>query len=164
MKTRALTASEAVARLVEIGYVVGMNSIKDNAFTLPFGETTFRYVNPRPNMFNPSILFWESTGVRYAVQVYEFNGNSNIFLYRYEGNCGIAIANYNKMKAAQKKEFMAMLESAERYSLPEPQRERDGWKDASYLDEKGVHHPAWYNSRGEYVTYKEWIEQGEPMN
>ena len=165
MKTRALTASEAVARLLEIGYVVGMNSIKDNDFTLPFGETTFQYVNPTPNSFNPSILFWESTGVRYAVRVYEdFKGNSNIFLCRYEGDCCIAIANYNKMKAAQKKEFMAMLESAERYSLPVPQRERDGWKDASYKDEAGVHHTAWYNSRGEYVTFKEWIEQGKPMN
>ena len=122
MKTRALTASEAVARLVEIGYVVGSNCIKDNAFTLPFGETTFRYVNPRPNMFNPSILAWDSTGVRYAVRVYEdCKGNSNIFLYRYEGDCGMPIADYNKMKAAEKKEFMAMLESAERYELQQPQ-------------------------------------------
>ena len=167
MKTRALTASEAVARLIELGYSLEGkgNCIKDNDYTLPLGETTFAYVNPEPNMFNPSILYWEMEGVYYRVCLHEDSrGNSNVTLLRFEGCNGICVANYNKMKAAQKKEFMAMLESAERYSLPVPQRERDGWKDASYLDEKGAHHTAWYNSRGEYVTFKEWIEQGKPMN
>ena len=167
MRTRALTASEAVARLIELGYDLEdkCNYIKDNDYTLPFGETTFEWVNPEPNCFNPSLLYWEMEGVYYKVCLLEDRlGNSNVTLIRFEGRNGICVANYNKMKAAQKKEFMAMLESADRYSLPAPQRERDGWKDASYTDEKGLHQTAWYNSRGEYVTLKEWIAQGKPMN
>lgn len=157
MRTRALTASEAVERLAEIGYKVGdglssMNCIKDNAYTLPYGATTFQYVNPTPNTFNPALLYWEQVGVRYSVWVYEdVNGNSNVYLFRWNGSNGCPIANYNKMKAAEKKAFIAMLETAERYTLPVPQRVRDGYRDASYKDENGVYHTAYYDPAGNYI-------------
>ena len=101
MRTRALTASEATARLISLGYFPNaLTTIKDNECTLPFGKS--------------------ENGVFYGVQVWEDNkGNSNIFLFRFIQNdvvgcsIGVPIANYNKMKAAEKKTFMQMLETAE---------------------------------------------------
>ena len=153
---KALTASEATAKLLTLGYSKDWNArnyIKDNDYTLPFGKTTFTYVNPRPNMFGPDILYWEAVGVRYNVEVYEDSkGRSNILLYRFEGDNGKAIANYNKMKAAEKKAFMEMLENATIIDFPAPQRERDGFRDASYKDENGVSHTAWYDRDGNFCT------------
>lgn len=100
MRTRALTASEATARLISLGYSQNAHTtIKDNEYTLPFGKS--------------------ENGVFYSVQVWEDNkGNSNVILYRYiPSKCGCSIgtpiANYNKMKAVEKKAFMQMLETAE---------------------------------------------------
>lgn len=103
MRTRALTASEATARLISLGYYQNAHTtIKDNEYTLPFGKS--------------------ENGVYYTIQVWEDGrGNSNIRLYRFapikacpDTAIGVPVANYNKMKASEKKAFIQMLESAER--------------------------------------------------
>ena len=159
MKTRALTASEATAKLIEMGYGKEWNQtnyIADNEFTLPFGKTNFTFANPRVNFFGPDMIMWDSVGVRYSVGILEDSkGNSNIFVYRWNGSCGTCIASYNKMKAAEKKAFMEMLENAVLIDWPEPQRTRDGFRDASYKDENGVHHTAFYAPDGKFVSFAE---------
>lgn len=103
MRTRALTASEATARLICLGYYQNAHTtIKDNEYTLTFGKS--------------------ENGIYYSVQVWEDGrGNSNIILYRFvpskacsDTAIGVPIANYNKMKASEKKAFMQMLETAEK--------------------------------------------------
>lgn len=155
---KALTASEAVARAIELGFEVGKsNWVKDNIFTQPYGPTTFKYVNPRPNIFNPALLFWERTGVRYYVYLTEQNGRSNIRLYRQDDdkNWGEEIANYNKMCAEARKLFMETLEGMERYECEFPRKVREGFRDASYKDENGVCITAWYDPEGNYCTFKD---------
>ena len=127
MKTRALTASEATARLFEIGFSKdSRNCIQDNDFTRPFGETNFTYANPRVNCFGPELIMWDMVGVRYSVEILEdYKGNSNVLLYRFNGHNGECIANYNKMKAAEKK------------------------------DERGVSHSAFYAPDGKFYTFAE---------
>ena len=159
MKTRALTASEATARLFEIGFGKDWNSrnfIQDNDFTRPFGETNFTYANPRVNSFGPELIMWDMVGVRYSVEIREdYKGNSNVLLYRFNGHNGECIANYNKMKAAEKKAFMEMLENAVLIDWPEPQTIRNGFRDASYKDERGVCHSAFYAPDGKFYTFAE---------
>ena len=100
MRTRALSASEATARLIGLGfYQNAQTTIKDNEYTLPYGKS--------------------ENGGFYSVEVWEDgNGRSNIVLYKFipsKTGCSIGtpIANYNKMKASEKKVFMQMLETAE---------------------------------------------------
>ena len=157
MKTRALTASEATAKLIEMGFRKGLdNSIQDNDYTRPFGETSFTYANPRVNSFGPEMIMWDMVGIRYSVEIFEdFKGNSNVLLYRFNGHNGTAIANYNKMKAAEKKAFMEMLENAVLIDWPEPQRTRNGFRDASYKDERNVRHTAFIAPDGKFVAFKE---------
>lgn len=159
MKTRALTASEATAKLIELGFSKNWDShdfIQDNDFTRPFGETTFTYTNPVPNCFGPDILSWDMVGVRYEIKVCEdYKGNSNVRLYRFEGHNGKCIADYNKMKASEKKAFMEMLENAVLIDWPEPQKTRNGFRDAKYKDEHGVTHLAFYAPDGTFVEFKD---------
>lgn len=151
MRTRALTASEANARLIELGFSIGLNTIQDNEYTLPFGTTTYTYANPSPNPFGPCHLYWESVGVKFSIGIEEdYKGNSNILLLMFNGCNGKAIANYNKMKAAEKKAFMEMAENAIRIEFPKPQALRDGFRDAKYMDEHGCYHTAFYDPFGNY--------------
>ena len=159
MKTRALTASEATARLIEIGFGKEWDShnfIQDNDYTRPYGETNFTYANPIVNRFGPEKLYWDMVGVRYSIIIREdYKGNSNVLLYRWEGSHGECIADYNKMKAAEKKAFMEMLENAVRIDWPKPQEIRDCFRDASYKDERGVCHTAFIANDGMLHTLAE---------
>lgn len=155
--TRALTASEATAKLFEMGFTNDWNKtnwIADNEFTLPFGKTNFTYANPRVNSFGPELISWDTVGVRYSVEILEDSkGNSNIFIYRWNNGTDSCIASYNKMKAAEKKSFMEMLEKAVLIDWPAPQTIRNGFRDASYKDENGVHHSAFYAPDGKFVSF-----------
>ena len=159
MKTRALTASEATAKLIEMGFGKEWNQhnfIADNEFTLPFGKTNFTYANPRVNSFGPEMIMWDMVGVRYSIGILEDSkGNSNISLYRWNGHNGTRIASYNKMNASEKKAFMEMLENAVLIDWPEPQTIRNGFRDASYKDERGVYHSAFYAPDGKFYTFAE---------
>ena len=133
-----------------------MNFIADNEYTRPFGETNFTYANPHINHFGPEMLMWEAIGVRYSIEILEDEaGRSNITLYRWEGSFGKPIASYNKMKAAEKKAFMEMLENAVLIDWPQPQSIRNGFRDASYKDENGVCHSAFYAPDGKLISFKE---------
>lgn len=160
MANRALTASEATARAIALGYKVGKsNWVKDNVFTKPYGPTTMKFIDPEPNMFFPAMIAWRKTGVAYYVYLTESQGRSNIRLYRVDYTqpcaCGDEIANYNQMNAATKKLFMEALETAERYEAEPPQEMRTGFKDARYQDENGVAQTAWYDPEGNYCTMKD---------
>lgn len=156
MKTRALTASEATALLIE---KLGFDSlstetyfIQDNDYTRRFGVSDFKWVNPEHNTFNPALAYWTGVGVRFSISIYEWNGRSNVLLYKWNGCSGHPVADYNKMKAAEKKEFIEMCLAAKRANYDQPFRVWEGWKDESYRDEKGVFHTAWRTPDGELHT------------
>ena len=160
MKTRALTASEATNLLIEHFNLVGMEIhdtiyIADNDYTRRFGESTFKWINPEHNPFNPALAYFTGVGVKFSLGIYEWNGQSNVFLYMWDGCTGKPIANYNKMKAAEKKEFIEMCLNAKRISYDYPFKVWEGWKDESYKDENDVHHTAWRTPDGVYHTSRE---------
>lgn len=117
MKTRALTTSEAVAKLMELGYENHrINKINDNEFTEPFGAT---YTNPYPERkkwYNPFTkqeeeIIDESKNIFYSLQISEYgNGKSYLYIYRFQGHCGMVVFDYSKANAATKKRFMEVME------------------------------------------------------
>lgn len=120
-RQRALTASEATRRLIEAGYEVDIiNAIADNEYTLKYGKTTLKYENPQPNIFDTSIVMWDMVGVWYSIEVYEHDGKSNVTLNRWNGRNGMTIVSYNKLNAAEKKEFMDMCLNAKRVKYEAP--------------------------------------------
>lgn len=125
MKTRALTASEATSLLIEklnISDIRESYFIEDNDYTRRFGVSNFEYVNPVTNDYDPKkdLVYWTAKGTRFSISIYEWEGQSNIHLYMWNGDCGHQVANYNKMKAAEKKEFIEMCLNAKRvfYNVP----------------------------------------------
>lgn len=151
MKTRALTASEATALIIEklgIDDIRESYFIQDNDYTRKFGVSDFKYENPRHNPYNPSLAMWDAIGVRFSICISEWNGRSNVLLEMWDGSCGHEVANYNKMKAAEKKEFIEMCLTAKRANYDVPFRVWEGWKNESYRDEKGVYHTAWRTPDG----------------
>lgn len=161
MKTRALTASEATALLIEKLGFDSMSTeiyfIQDNDYTRRFGVSDFKWVNPEPNTFNPALAHWTGIGVRFSICIYEWSGRSNVLLYMWEGQSGHAVADYNKMKAAEKKEFIEMCLTAKRANYDLPFRVWEGWKDESYRDERNVWHTAWRTPDGVLHTIRELI-------
>lgn len=98
---RALTTSEAVARLMELGLSNHrIKRIGDNELTLPYGATT--------------------DDVFYAIDINEsYDGRSYVGLYRFVkkywngkdlGASGSAIFVYSKANAKEKKLFMDIVE------------------------------------------------------
>ena len=158
---RALTASEATALLIE---KLGFDShsmetyyIQDNDYTRRFGVSDFKWINPKHNTFNPALAHWTGIGVCFSICIHEWRGKSNVLLYMWEGQSGHAVADYNKMKAAGKKEFIEMCLTAKRAYYNQPFRVWDGWKDESYKDENGVWHTAWRTPDGVLHTSRELI-------
>ena len=150
---RALTASEATAILIKKGWFALQNNIKtlwiaDNEYTKKYGESSFKWENPEHNHFNPSLAHWTATGVRFSITIYEWGGKSNITLEKWDGSCGKTIVSYNKLTAAEKKEFFAMCENATLLDYEPPFRVWEGWKDESYRDENGVFNSAWRTPNG----------------
>lgn len=161
MKTRALTASEATSLLIEKLGFDSMSTeiyfIQDNDYTRRFGVSDFKWVNPEHNTFNPALAHWTGIGVRFSICIYEWSGRSNVLLYMWEGQSGHAVADYNKMKAAEKKEFIEMCLTAKKANYDLPFRVWEGWKDESYRDERGVWHTAWRTPDGVLHTTRELI-------
>lgn len=157
MKTRALTASEATALLIEkLGFGTSVTEtyfIQDNDYTRRFGVSDFKWINPIHNPYNPSLAVWTGVGVRFSIDIYECNGKSNIFLLMWNGQTGHTIADYNKMKAAEKKEFIEMCLTAKRANYDQPFRVWEGWKNESYRDERGICHTAWRTPDGVLHTH-----------
>lgn len=158
---RALTASEATALLIE---KLGFDShsmetyyIQDNDYTRRFGVSDFKWINPEHNRFNPALAYWTGVGTRFSICISEWNGRSNVYLDMWDGCNGRAVANYNKMNAAEKKEFIEMCLTAKRANYDQPFRVWDGWKDESYKDENGVCHTAWRTPDGVLHTSRELI-------
>jgi len=158
---RALTASEATALLIE---KLGFDShsmetyyIQDNDYTRRFGVSDFKWINPEHNRFNPALAYWTGVGTKFSICISEWNGRSNVYLDMWNGCTGRAVANYNKMNAAEKKEFIEMCLSAKRAYYDQPFRVWDGWKDESYKDENGVWHTAWRTPDGVLHTSRELI-------
>lgn len=150
MKT--LTASQATALLIEkMNYNIKSFEtyyIEDNAYTEKFGRTDFEYVNPQHNDFNPALAYWTAKGTRFSILIYELNGKSNVTLEMWNGTAGKTVANYNKMKAAEKREFIEMCLNSKRVYFNPPFEIWEGWKDESYRDEKGIFHIAWRTPDG----------------
>lgn len=161
MKTRALTASEATALLIEKLGFDSMSTetyfIQDNDYTRRFGVSDFKWINPEHNHFNPALAYWTGVGVRFSISIYEWSGRSNVLLTMWEGQSGHPVADYNKMKAAEKKEFIEMCLTAKRANYDQPFRVWEGWKDESYRDERGVWHTAWRTPDGVLHTSRELI-------
>ena len=155
MKTRALTASEATALLIEkLGLQpLEIYYIQDNDYTRRFGVSDFQWVNPVHNTFNPALAYWTGVGVRFSITVYELKGKSNITLDIWNGQSGHTIADYNKMKAAETTEFIEMCLTAKRAIYDQPFRVWEGWKNESYRDERGVCHTAWRTPDGVLHTH-----------
>lgn len=155
---RALTASEATALLIEKLGFDSMSTetyyIQDNDYTRRFGVSDFKWVNPEHNIFNPALVHWTGIGVRFSIGIYEWSGRSNVTLEMWDGQCGHPVADYNKMKAAEKKEFIEMCLTAKRANYDQPFRVWEGWKDESYKDEQGVCHSAWRTPDGVLHTHK----------
>ena len=158
---RALTASEATALLIE---KLGFDShsmvtyyIQDNDYTRRFGVSDFKWINPEHNRFNPALAYWTGVGTRFSICISEWNGRSNVYLDMWDGCNGRAVANYNKMNAAEKKEFIDMCLTAKRANYDQPFHVWDGWKDESYRDENGVWHTAWRTPDGVLHTSRELI-------
>lgn len=102
MRTRALTASEAIARLISLGYKMNAHTtIKENEYTLRFGKA--------------------ENGIYYTILMGEYGvGMSNIMLYRFVPKrsqpntaLGFPVISYHNMQESEKEEFLQMLESAE---------------------------------------------------
>jgi hypothetical protein len=114
MKTRALTTSEAVAKLLELGFENHRcNTISDNEFTEPFGAS---YTNPNPpkkyNQFTKEWYYDEYEGrISYCLSIDEYaDGTSYLRIHRFEGHSGTRIFDYAKANAATKKRFIEVME------------------------------------------------------
>ena len=122
---RALTASEATSLLMEKLNISNLNEtyyIEDNDYTKRFGVSNFEWVNPITNDFDEKkdLVYWTAKGTRFSIGIYEWNGQSNVLLYMWNGGCGKCVASYNKMKAAEKKEFLEMCLNSKRVSYDVP--------------------------------------------
>lgn len=135
MRTKALTPSELVKALIERGYKVGDNPIADNPYTLRFGKTTLEYCDPVSNMFDTKFVHWTMRGDWYSVEVYENDkGRSSVRLNRWNGPTGFTIITYNKLMAAEQKQFAEMCMNATLVEYKPPYRtweERDNMVAAS---------------------------------
>ena len=116
-KSRALTTSEAVTKLLELGFENHrVNRISDNEFTEPFGAT---YTNPHPvidRWYNPFTkqeedIVDDSANVFYSLAISEYaDGKSYLYIHRFHGKSGKVIFDYSKADAATKKRFMEVME------------------------------------------------------